>query len=157
MRLGSYPCRVKGKTRAYKAYGKQNIHERHRHRFEVNNRYRKKMEQMGLIVSGENLDLNLVEMIELKNHPYFMATQAHPEFRSKPVRPPPHIAGEAEVARGGGQPERGAPQLEPRRQDWGAVRGGVMGGGVMGRPIASRMQCDAVCHRPPAACASEAP
>ena len=85
MRLGSYPCRVKGKTQAYKAYGKRNIHERHRHRFEVNNRYRKKMEQMGLIVSGENLDLNLVEMIELKNHPWFVGVQFHPELKSRIV------------------------------------------------------------------------
>ena len=85
MRLGTYPCRVKGKTRAYKAYGKRNIHERHRHRYEVNNRYRKKMEQMGLIVSGENIDLNLVEMIELKNHPWFVAVQFRPELKSRIV------------------------------------------------------------------------
>jgi len=85
MRLGAYPCRVKGKTRAYMAYGKRNIHERHRHRYEVNNRYRKKMEQLGLIVSGENIDLNLVEMIELKNHPWFVAVQFHPELKSRIV------------------------------------------------------------------------
>jgi len=85
MRLGSYPCRVKGKTRAYNAYGKRNIHERHRHRYEVNNRYRKKMEQLGLIVSGENIDLNLVEMIELKSHPWFVAVQFHPELKSRIV------------------------------------------------------------------------
>ena len=85
MRLGTYPCRVKGKTRAYKAYGKRNIHERHRHRYEVNNRYRKKMEQLGLIVSGENIDLNLVEMIELKDHPWFVAVQFHPELKSRIV------------------------------------------------------------------------
>jgi len=85
MRLGTYPCRVKGKTRAYKAYGKRNIHERHRHRYEVNNRYRKKMEQLGLIVSGENMELNLVEMIELKNHPWFVAVQFHPELKSRIV------------------------------------------------------------------------
>jgi len=85
MRLGTYSCKVKGKTRAYKAYGKRNIHERHRHRYEVNNRYRKKMEQLGLIVSGENIDLNLVEMIELKNHPWFLAVQFHPELKSRIV------------------------------------------------------------------------
>ena len=85
MRLGAYPCRVKGKTRAYMAYGKRNIHERHRHRYEVNNRYRKKMEQLGLIVSGENIDLNLVEMIELKNHPWFVGVQFHPELKSRIV------------------------------------------------------------------------
>ena len=85
MRLGSYPCRVKTRTRAYKAYGKRNINERHRHRFEVNNRYRKKMEDNGLVISGENLELNLVEMIEVKNHPWFVGVQFHPELKSRIV------------------------------------------------------------------------
>ncbi len=85
MRLGSYPCRVKGKTRAYKAYQKRNINERHRHRYEVNNKLRNEMEKMGLIVSGENLDLDLVEMIELKNHPWFVGVQFHPELKSRIV------------------------------------------------------------------------
>ena len=85
MRLGSYPCRVKARTRAYKAYGKRNIHERHRHRFEVNNKYRKKMEDNGLVISGENLELNLVEMIEIKNHPWFLGVQFHPELKSRIV------------------------------------------------------------------------
>jgi CTP synthase len=83
MRLGSYPCRVRSKTLAYNAYGRKDIHERHRHRFEVNNRYRKKMEEKGLIVSGENLELNLVEMIEVKNHPWFVGVQFHPELKSR--------------------------------------------------------------------------
>ena len=86
MRLGSYPCRVKTRTRAYKAYGKRNINERHRHRFEVNNRYRKKMEDNGLVISGENLELNLVEMIEVKNHPWFVGVQFHPELKSRIVK-----------------------------------------------------------------------
>ena len=86
MRLGSYPCRVRSKTLAYCAYGKRNIHERHRHRFEVNNRYRKKMEDKGLIISGENLELNLVEMIEIKNHPWFVGVQFHPELKSRIVK-----------------------------------------------------------------------
>ena len=85
MRLGSYPCRLKTKTLAYKAYGKRNINERHRHRFEVNNRYRKKMEDNGLVISGENLELNLVEMIEVKNHPWFVGVQFHPELKSRIV------------------------------------------------------------------------
>ncbi len=86
MRLGSYPCRVRSKTLAYNAYGMRDIHERHRHRFEVNNRYRKKMEEKGLIVSGENLELNLVEMIEIKNHPWFIGVQFHPELKSRIVK-----------------------------------------------------------------------
>ena len=86
MRLGSYPCRVKTRTLAYKAYGKRNINERHRHRFEVNNRYRKKMEDNGLVMSGENLELNLVEMIEVKNHPWFVGVQFHPELKSRIVK-----------------------------------------------------------------------
>ena len=86
MRLGSYPCRVKTRTLAYKAYGKRNINERHRHRFEVNNRYRKKMEDNGLVISGENLELNLVEMIEVKNHPWFVGVQFHPELKSRIVK-----------------------------------------------------------------------
>ncbi len=86
MRLGSYPCRVRSKTLAYNAYRKRDIHERHRHRFEVNNRYRKKMEDKGLIISGENLELNLVEMIEIKNHPWFIGVQFHPELKSRIVK-----------------------------------------------------------------------
>jgi len=85
MRLGSYPCRVKKGTSAFKAYHKTNIHERHRHRFEVNNKYRALMEKSGLLVSGENTDLNLVEMIEVKDHPWFVGVQFHPELKSRIV------------------------------------------------------------------------
>ena len=85
MRLGSYLCKVKGGTKAYKAYRKRNIHERHRHRFEVNNKYRKKMEDNGLVISGENPELNLVEMIEMKDHPWFVGVQFHPELKSRIV------------------------------------------------------------------------
>ena len=85
MRLGSYPCRVKPGTKAIHAYGKRNIHERHRHRFEVNNKYRNKLEENGLVVSGENTELNLVEMIEIKRHPWFVGVQFHPELKSRIV------------------------------------------------------------------------
>jgi CTP synthase len=85
MRLGSYPCRVKPGTKAIHAYGKRNIHERHRHRFEVNNKYRKKLEEYGLVISGENTELNLVEMIEIKRHPWFVGVQFHPELKSRIV------------------------------------------------------------------------
>ena len=67
MRLGSYICKIKGGTKAYKAYGKYNINERHRHRYEVNNDYRNQIETSGLIVSGENPELNLIEMIEIQH------------------------------------------------------------------------------------------
>jgi CTP synthase len=84
MRLGSYECRVKKGTRAYEAYGKEIVRERHRHRYEVNNEYIERFEAAGLIVSGVNPKRNLVEMVELKDHPWFVGVQSHPEFLSKP-------------------------------------------------------------------------
>ena len=89
MRLGSYPCQVKTKTKAYVAYVNQEVEERHRHRYEVNNKYRKQMEDKGLIVSGENIELNLVEMIEIKDHPWFVGVQFHPELKSRIVKAHP--------------------------------------------------------------------
>ena len=86
MRLGAYVCRINSGTRAYQAYHKRKIFERHRHRFEVNNRYRKKLEDGGLVISGENPELNLVEMIEIKNHPWFVGVQFHPELKSRIVK-----------------------------------------------------------------------
>ena len=83
MRLGAYDCELVPGTKAYKAYRKKNISERHRHRWEVNNRYRAKLENNGLILSGLNNELNLVEMIELKDHPWFVAGQFHPELKSR--------------------------------------------------------------------------
>ncbi|OIO39417.1 MAG: CTP synthase [Candidatus Omnitrophica bacterium CG1_02_49_16] len=84
MRLGSYACAVKKGTRTHKAYGKDVIHERHRHRYEFNNKYKVKMETNGLIVSGTSPNGRLVEIIELVDHPWFVACQFHPEFKSKP-------------------------------------------------------------------------
>ncbi len=84
MRLGAYPCRVKTQTLASKAYGEKVIFERHRHRYEFNNLYREKLEGAGMVLSGLSPDGSLVEMIELKNHPWFVAVQFHPEFKSKP-------------------------------------------------------------------------
>lgn len=89
MRLGAYDCRLRRRTKAYKAYGKLEISERHRHRFEFNNRYRMDLEDSGLVISGINPDRNLVEIIELKNHPWFVACQFHPEYKSRPNRPHP--------------------------------------------------------------------
>jgi CTP synthase len=89
MRLGSYPCKIKLGTTARKAYGKETIHERHRHRYEFNNSYRERLEKSGLVVSGTSLNGKLVEMIELPNHPFFVGTQFHPEFISRPLQPHP--------------------------------------------------------------------
>lgn len=89
MRLGAYPCRIKENTLAYAAYGRKNISERHRHRYEVNNDYRDALEKAGLVFSGTSPDKNLVEMIELKDHPWFLGCQFHPEFKSNPMHPHP--------------------------------------------------------------------
>ncbi|MFZ5518561.1 MAG: CTP synthase [Candidatus Zhuqueibacterota bacterium] len=83
MRLGSQPCELKKGSRAAKIYGAELIHERHRHRFEVNNKYRETIEKNGMVMSGMNPDLDLVEMIELENHPWFIAGQFHPELKSR--------------------------------------------------------------------------
>ncbi len=84
MRLGSYACTIKKGTKTHKAYGKDAIHERHRHRYEFNNKYKVKMETNGLIISGTSPNGRLVEIIELADHPWFVGCQFHPEFKSKP-------------------------------------------------------------------------
>jgi CTP synthase len=89
MRLGSWVCCLMPDTKAYKAYGEPIVFERHRHRYEFNNEYRKRMEANGLVVSGRSADNSLVEVIELKEHPWFVASQFHPEFKSRPTRPHP--------------------------------------------------------------------
>jgi len=89
MRLGSYPCEIKEGTKAHDIYKKTSIQERHRHRWEFNNRYRKQFEEKGLIFSGIYPDEDLVEIIELKNHPWFIGCQYHPEKKSKPMSPHP--------------------------------------------------------------------
>jgi CTP synthase len=92
MRLGSYDCALKPGTLAARAYGVASVSERHRHRYEVNNAYVSRLEAVGLVVSGVNKRRNLVEIIELKNHPWFVAVQFHPEFQSKPNRAHPLFA-----------------------------------------------------------------
>jgi CTP synthase len=99
MRLGSYPCALKEGTKARELYGAELVHERHRHRFEFNNAYRTQYEGAGMIFSGVNPDLNLVEMIELNNHPHFVGCQLHPEFKSKPFAAHPLFAGFVAAAR----------------------------------------------------------
>jgi CTP synthase len=89
MRLGAYPCRIIKGTLLDKAYNKDLVHERHRHRFELNNKYREKLEKAGMVMSGIYQEADLVEVVELKDHPWFLATQYHPEFKSRPTRPHP--------------------------------------------------------------------
>ena len=83
MRLGAYSCKIKKGTKAFSAYRRKTISERHRHRWEVNNRFRNRLSKKGLIISGENSDLNLVEIVELKDHPWYVAGQFHPELKSR--------------------------------------------------------------------------
>ena len=83
MRLGAYDCEIKTGTKAYSAYRRKKISERHRHRYEVNNRYKKTLEKNGLVFSGINQELRVVETIEVKNHPWFIACQFHPELKSR--------------------------------------------------------------------------
>jgi CTP synthase len=89
MRLGAYDCNLNRGTKTFTAYNKTTILERHRHRWEVNNRYRNRLEKNGMIISGVNKNLNLVEIIELKDHPWFVATQFHPELKSRVNRAHP--------------------------------------------------------------------
>jgi CTP synthase len=89
MRLGAHPCRVLPQTLAFKAYGQELISERRRHRFEVNNDYRELLKEGGLIISGTSPDGRLIEIAELKDHPWMVGTQFHPEFKSRPNRPHP--------------------------------------------------------------------
>ena len=89
MRLGSYPCNLLNGSKAKKAYRKNKINERHRHRYEVNNKYLDILQEHGLIISGLNTELNLVEIVELKNHPWFVGVQFHPELKSRVLKPSP--------------------------------------------------------------------
>ena len=98
LRLGAYPCKLKTNSLAEKVYGAQLISERHRHRYEVNNDYREILEAKGMSLSGLSPDGRIVEMIELTDHPYFIATQAHPEFKSRPDEPHPLFKGLVEAA-----------------------------------------------------------
>ncbi len=89
MRLGMYPCKLEPETRAAQAYGEPVVYERHRHRFEFNNRYREVLERSGVVFSGTSPTGRLVEIMELRDHPFFVGSQFHPEFRSRPHRPHP--------------------------------------------------------------------
>ena len=93
LRLGAYPCRLKEGSIAYSLYEKEDISERHRHRYEVNNDYRDILSEHGMVLSGMSPDGRIVEMIELAGHPFYVATQAHPEFKSRPDEPHPLFRG----------------------------------------------------------------
>jgi CTP synthase len=98
MRLGSYACRLSADSLAHKLYGDEIIHERHRHRYEFNCLYEKTLTQSGLKIVGRSLDGKFVEIVELPDHPWYVAVQFHPEFKSKPLRPHPLFAGFVEAA-----------------------------------------------------------
>jgi CTP synthase len=85
MRLGAYPCVLQPGTKTYEAYGAEQISERHRHRYEFNNLYREKLEKLGFVIAGTSPDNSLVEVIEIKDHPFFVGVQFHPEFKSRPL------------------------------------------------------------------------
>lgn len=89
MRLGAYPCTLQEGTKSFEAYGKKDISERHRHRYEFNNKYREQMAEKGLVFAGINPDQDLVEIAEVKDHPFMVGSQFHPEFKSRPLNPHP--------------------------------------------------------------------
>ena len=98
LRLGAYPCVLDKTSKAYEMYGTDQISERHRHRYEVNNDYREALTSHGMKLSGLSPDGRIVEMIEIPEHPWFIATQAHPELKSRPNRPHPLFRGFIEAA-----------------------------------------------------------
>lgn len=99
MRLGAYPAILKQGTTIHKLYGENKVYERHRHRYEVNPKYVEELEKCGLVFSGRSPDGILMEFMELPNHPYFVGTQAHPEFKSRPMKPAPLFDGLIKAAK----------------------------------------------------------
>jgi CTP synthase len=98
MRLGSYPCVLKENTKAREAYAVEQVHERHRHRYEINNRYRELLEEAGMVWSGVSPDGMLIEIGEIRDHPWMVGSQFHPEFQSRPNAPHPLFRGFVEAA-----------------------------------------------------------
>src|SRR3712207_5678398 len=119
MRLGADPIKLHAGTRARELYGEAVVYERHRHRYEVNNLLRRKLEAAGLVVCGTSPDDRLVEAVELPDHPFFVASQYHPEFKSRPERPSPlfrefvGVALERAAVRRSDRAQRGAERLTP--------------------------------------------
>ena len=99
MRLGSYPCKILPDTLMERTYGQSEISERHRHRYEFNNAYREALSASGLRISGVSPDDHIVETVEIPDHPYFIGSQFHPEFKSRPTKPHPLFLGLVEAAR----------------------------------------------------------
>ena len=114
MRLGSYECQLVPGSRAAQAYGSTTIHERHRHRYEFNKEYESCVTQAGLRISGKTPDGKFVEIAEIPEHPWYLAVQFHPEFKSKPLSPHPLFAGFVGAS------------LENRRAQTGTIRAGVV-------------------------------
>ena len=133
MRLGLYPARLTPGSKAAAVYGQEVIYERHRHRFEVNNRYRPTLEGAGMVLSGQSPDGRLVEIVELRDHPWFVASQFHPEFKSPAGAPAPAVR----RLRGRGARGAGRPGARPRRsirpgRDAGRSSIAPRGGGTRG-------------------------
>jgi CTP synthase len=129
MRLGCHPCQLVPGTVASQAYAVDEVEERHRHRYEFNNAYREKLEEVGLIASGLSPDGRLVEICEIRGHPFMVGSQFHPEFRSRPLRPHPlfrDLIGAILTRAAGAAAPAGEPALAPRAAD---VSGVVAGGG----------------------------
>ena len=111
MRLGTYACELKPGSRAHQLYGQPVIHERHRHRYEFNCLYERTLTEQGLQIVGRSLDGKFVEIIELASHPWYVAVQFHPEFKSKPLKPHPLFASFVEASYKHRRASRGAAEL----------------------------------------------
>ena len=98
MRLGACPCQISKNSLSFTAYEQTNVSERHRHRYEFNNDYRDQLAELGLRIAGVNPERDLVEIVEVEDHPWFVGVQFHPEFQSKPNKPHPLFAGFVEAA-----------------------------------------------------------
>ena len=98
LRLGSYPCVLSEESKSYELFGKKEIQERHRHRYEVNNAFRKELSEKGMSIVGTSPDAHIVEMIEISGHPFFVGTQGHPEFKSRPNHAHPLFRGFVQAA-----------------------------------------------------------
>jgi CTP synthase len=116
MRLGAYDCRLLEGSLAHRLYGANPIAERHRHRYEVNNAYRERFRAAGFVPSGINPELDVVEIMELKDHPFFVGVQYHPEFQSSPLQPHPIFRGFVAAALGS-RSRAGKPDLVPMESE----------------------------------------
>jgi len=99
MRLGAYPCKIKSESLAFRIYQEENISERHRHRYEFNNKYRQIVEEKGMLISGTSPDDMLVEIVEVTEHPFYIGVQFHPEFKSTPEKAQPVFKAFIEAAK----------------------------------------------------------